>query len=136
MRRLVQETHIDKSTLIYPIFVEEGTDLKKPVDSMPGIFRWSVDRLSELMDEVQSSGIAGILLFGIPQHKDELGSSAYDDNGVTQQAIRFIKANYPLLLVIADVCLCEYTSHGHCGVVHDGMRSDLRRVPCGGNRAL
>ena len=129
MRRLVQETHIDKSTLIYPIFVEEGTDLKKPVDSMPGIFRWSVDRLSELMDEVQSSGIAGILLFGIPQHKDELGSSAYDDNGVTQQAIRFIKANYPSLLVIADVCLCEYTSHGHCGVVHDGIICNDETLP-------
>lgn len=117
LRRLVRETHISKSDLIYPIFVEEGENIRKPVDSMPGIYRYSVDMLDELLEKIYSSGISGLLIFGIPTHKDELASSAYDDNGVTQQAIRKIKRSYPELIVIADVCLCEYTSHGHCGVV-------------------
>lgn len=117
LRRLVRETHINKSDLIYPIFVEEGRNIRKTVDSMPGIYRYSVDMLDELLEEIYSSGIAGLLIFGIPAHKDELASSAYDDNGVTQQAICRIKQLYPELIVIADVCLCEYTSHGHCGVV-------------------
>ncbi len=129
MRNLVQETFIPISSLIYPIFIEEGTNLKKPIDSMPDIFRWSVDRLPELMEEVKKSGISGILLFGIPAHKDELATSAYDDNGVTQTAIRFLKENYPDLLVIADVCLCEYTSHGHCGIVHDGEICNDETLP-------
>ncbi|MBR1864275.1 MAG: porphobilinogen synthase [Ruminococcus sp.] len=120
IRRLVRETHIEKSSLIYPIFIEEGENIKKPVDSMPGVFRWSVDRLGEIMEPVRASGISGVLLFGIPAHKDPLGTSAYDDNGVTQNAIRKIKSEYPGTLVIADVCLCEYTDHGHCGVVENG----------------
>ncbi|MBR1422804.1 MAG: porphobilinogen synthase [Ruminococcus sp.] len=129
LRRLVRETQIYKSSLIYPIFVEEGEDIKKPVDSMPGVFRYSPDRLSELLDEVSASKISGVLVFGIPAHKDALGSSAYDDNGVTQQAISFIKNNYPKLLVIADVCLCEYTDHGHCGVVHEGRIVNDETLP-------
>lgn len=119
IRNLVRETKVSKSELIYPIFIEEGENIKKPVESMPGIFRYSIDRADELLEEITDSSISGLLIFGIPKHKDELATSAYDDNGVTQQAIRYIKENYPKLLVIADVCLCEYTSHGHCGVVHD-----------------
>ena len=119
IRNLVRETKVSKSELIYPIFIEEGENIKKPVESMPGIFRYSIDRADELLEEITDSSISGLLIFGIPKHKDELATSAYDDNGVTQQAIRYIKENYPKLLVIADVCLCEYTSHGHCGVVND-----------------
>ncbi|MGN0632436.1 MAG: porphobilinogen synthase [Oscillospiraceae bacterium] len=117
MRRLVRETIFDAGDLIYPIFIEEGSGIKKPVESMPGVYRYSLDRADELLSEISRSKIGGILIFGIPARKDETGSGAYDDNGVTQQAIRYIKGKYPELLVIADVCLCEYTSHGHCGVI-------------------
>ncbi len=117
MRSLVRETTISVSDLVYPIFVIEGKGLKNPIESMPGIFQFSVDKLSEELDRVQSARIPAVLLFGIPQKKDEIASSAYDDNGAVQEAIRLIKKDYPNLLVIADVCLCEYTSHGHCGVI-------------------
>jgi porphobilinogen synthase len=117
MRSLVRETSIEKSDLVYPIFVIEGTDIKNPVDSMPGIYQYSIDRLEEELKKIWDSGVRSILIFGIPAHKDEVGSSAYDEHGITQEAIRFIKSRYPKLLVIADVCLCEYTSHGHCGLV-------------------
>ncbi len=117
LRDLVRETHLQTSDLIYPIFVEEGENRKTPVDSMPGIFRWSIDRLDEILSQIVQSGIGGILVFGIPAHKDETGSSAYEENGITQRAVRYIKQNYPEILIIADVCLCEYTSHGHCGLV-------------------
>ena len=103
--------------MIYPIFVIEGEGIKNPIDSMPGVYQYSIDRLGELLDEVQESGIAGILIFGIPREKDARGSQAYAPDGITQRAIRYIKREYPDLLVIADVCLCEYTSHGHCGLV-------------------
>ena len=117
MRSLVRETRLSKSELIYPIFVIEGEDIKAPVPSMPGIYQWSPDRIDEELDRVDKSGISGILIFGIPAHKDENATEAYSDDGITQRAIRRIKENHPRLLVIADVCLCEYTSHGHCGVV-------------------
>lgn len=117
IRSLVRETRIDKGDLIYPIFIAEGENIKKPVDSMPNVYQYSLDRADEILKEIENSGIAGLLIFGIPKHKDELATSAYDDNGVTQNAIRYIKKNYPSLLIVADVCLCEYTSHGHCGVV-------------------
>lgn len=120
MRSLVRETRICKKELIYPIFVIEGENIKNPIDSMPGIYQYSIDRISEELDRIMEAGIGGILIFGIPGHKDECGSGAYDDNGITQQAIRYIKEYAPELLVIADVCLCEYTSHGHCGLIHDG----------------
>jgi porphobilinogen synthase len=129
MRRLVRETHINRSDLIYPIFVEEGSGIKKSVDSMPGIYRYSADMLDEILEKIDSSGISGLLIFGIPEHKDELAHSAYDDNGVTQNAIRIIKEKYPDMIVIADVCLCEYTSHGHCGVVHDGKILNDETLP-------
>lgn len=117
IRSLVRETTLDKSKFIYPIFVTEGENIRNPVDSMPGIYQWSLYRLSEELDRVEKSGIAGVLLFGIPEHKDETASEAYNENGITQRAVRYIKEKYPDILIIADVCLCEYTSHGHCGVV-------------------
>ncbi|MBR5088713.1 MAG: porphobilinogen synthase [Ruminiclostridium sp.] len=117
MRSLVRETRLTKSELIYPIFVTEGEGIKNPVDSMPGIYQWSLDTIDEELDRAEKSGIAGLLIFGIPAHKDELATEAYSETGITQRAIRHIKEKYPHLLVIADVCLCEYTSHGHCGVV-------------------
>ena len=117
LRRMIRETQVLPKDLIYPIFVTEGENIKQEIEAMPGIYRYSIDTLDEILENVQDSGISGILIFGIPEHKDEHGSEAYNDNGITQQAIRYIKANYPDILVIADVCLCEYTSHGHCGVV-------------------
>ena len=120
MRSFVREHEVSVKDLIYPLFVVEGEGLKNPVPSMPGIFQFSPDRIGEELDRVVKAGIPAILLFGIPAHKDEVGSEAYNEDGVTQQTIRQIKREYPDLLVIADVCLCEYTSHGHCGVVCDG----------------
>ena len=117
MRSLVRETGISKNDLVYPVFVIEGENVKNPVDSMPGIYQWSVDRFDEELERIQKAGIKAILIFGIPKQKDENGSEAYNDEGITQRAIRHIKEKVPDLLVIADVCLCEYTSHGHCGVV-------------------
>jgi porphobilinogen synthase len=129
MRNLVRETRISVSELVYPIFIIEGENIKNPIPSMPGIHQFSIDRLDEELDRTIQSGVSCILLFGIPQHKDEVGSSAYDDNGVTQRAIRHIKEKYPKLLVIADVCLCEYTSHGHCGVVKEGRILNDETLP-------
>lgn len=117
IRRLVRETHVNIRSLIYPVFVAENIGEKKPVESMPEVYQYPLSELDEIISRCAESRIGGVLLFGIPAHKDESASSAYDDNGITQQAIRFIKKNYPELPVIADVCLCEYTSHGHCGVV-------------------
>lgn len=118
MRSLVRETNVSKSDLVYPMFVIEGNDIKNPVDSMPGIYQYSIDRMDEELDRVKEAEIPAVLLFGVPAHKDDCGSEAYNDEGVTQQAIRHIKKKMPHLLVIADVCLCEYTSHGHCGLIH------------------
>lgn len=117
LRSMVRETRISKSDLIYPMFVVEGENIKNPVESMPNVYQYSLDRIDEILNEVEKSGISGILIFGIPKHKDEYATEAYNDNGITQQAVRYIKKNYPSLIIIADVCLCEYTSHGHCGVV-------------------
>lgn len=117
MRRMVRETRLSPADFIYPIFVAEGEDIMKPVDSMPTVYQYSVDNLEQILPQIAESDISGLLIFGIPKHKDELASEAYNDNGVTQQAVRYIKAHYPNMLVIADVCLCEYTSHGHCGMV-------------------
>ena len=119
MRRLVRETRIQASEMIYPIFVIEGENIKNPIESMPGIYQYSIDCMDEMLQEVAESGIGGILIFGIPAHKDAVGSQAYAPDGITQRAIRHIKEKYPDMLVIADVCLCEYTSHGHCGLVEN-----------------
>lgn len=117
MRSLVRENSISKNDLVYPVFVIEGENIKSPVDSMPGIYQWSIDRFDEELERILATGIKAILIFGIPKHKDEKGSEAYNDEGITQRAIRHIKEKAPELLVIADVCLCEYTSHGHCGLI-------------------
>lgn len=117
MRRMVRETRLDKSDFIYPIFVAAGENIKTPVPSMPGVYQYSIDKLDEILSQIWDSNISGLLIFGIPAHKDERATSAYDDNGITQNAIRYIKSKYPEMLVIADVCLCEYTSHGHCGMI-------------------
>ena len=111
MRRMVRETRLDAADLIYPIFVAEGENIKKPVDSMPTVYQYSIDRLEEILPQIAQSGISGLLIFGIPAHKDARATEAYNDEGVTQRAIRYIKAHYPELIVIADVCLCEYTDH-------------------------
>lgn len=118
MRSFVRENRVTVEDLIYPMFVAEGENLKNPVPSMPNIYQYSLDRMEEELERVKELGIPAILLFGIPAHKDERGSGAYAADGITQRAIRRIKEKYPSLLIIADVCLCEYTSHGHCGVVH------------------
>ena len=117
LRRMVRETRIDPAELIYPIFVAEGENIKTPVDSMPTVYQYSIDRLEEILPQIAGSGISGLLIFGIPAHKDARGTEAYNDEGITQRAIRYIKAHYPDMIVIADVCLCEYTDHGHCGLV-------------------
>lgn len=117
MRALVRENHLRIDDLIYPIFVAEGNDIKREITSMPGIYNLSLDHLEEEMNEVISLGIKSVLLFGIPLEKDECGQQAYHDHGIVQEATRFIKSKYPEIIVIADTCLCEYTSHGHCGVI-------------------
>jgi porphobilinogen synthase len=119
IRRLVRENRLTVDDLIYPLFIEEGTNIETEIVSMPGIKRWSLDRISKELDEVVALDIPAVLLFGIPSKKDEIGSETWNDNGIMQNAIRFIKKNYPSLYVITDVCFCEYTSHGHCGVIHN-----------------
>ncbi len=117
IRSMMQETRLHPKNFIYPVFVIEGEKIKNPVASMPGVFQYSVDCLDEIMEQVKESSIGGIMLFGIPQHKDPQGSQAYAADGVTQKAVRFIKEHYPEVYIVVDVCLCEYTSHGHCGMV-------------------
>lgn len=119
IRRLVRENSLQLSDLVYPIFIEEGQGIETEIVSMPGIKRYSLDTLSKELDEVSKLDIPAILLFGIPGSKDEIGSETWNDQGIIQQAIRFIKKHYPQLYVITDVCFCEYTSHGHCGIIHD-----------------
>src|SRR5699024_7889967 len=117
LRNMVREHYVNPSDLIYPIFVIEGEDIKNPVDSMPGIYQYSIDRMDEELERIWNAGVRGVLIFGIPAQKDEVGSGAYDPHGIVQEAIRYIKMNYPGMIVIADICLCEYTSHGHCGLI-------------------
>lgn len=129
IRSMVRENHVRKEELIYPMFVIEGEDICNPIPSMPGICQYSIDRLHEELDRVRACGVTAVLLFGIPAHKDEVGSGAYHEHGITQQAIRYIKKYYSELVVIADVCLCEYTSHGHCGLVKDGKILNDETLP-------
>jgi porphobilinogen synthase len=114
---MVRETRLDKSDFIYPLFVVPGTKVKREVSSMPGVHQMSVDNIVRECAEVQALGIPAVIFFGIPEHKDEVGSGAYDEHGVVQEAIRAVKKDVPGLFLITDVCLCEYTSHGHCGIV-------------------
>ncbi len=117
-RDLVRETTLDKKDFIYPLFVVHGKNIKKEINSMPNVYHMSIDVLVEECKEIAALGIPAVLLFGIPEHKDEVGSEAYSDEGIIQQAVRAIKSNVKNLLVVTDVCLCEYTSHGHCGVLN------------------
>ena len=119
LRALVRETKVEIGDLIYPLFVMEGSKVKQEITSMPGIYRYSNDLLPQEVEDITKLGIPAIILFGIPEKKDEVGSAAYHQEGVVQKAIRTIKKKVPDLLVITDVCLCEYTSHGHCGVIVD-----------------
>lgn len=117
VRDMVRETVLTKNDFIYPLFVVPGENVKNPVRSMPGVYQLSIDMLVKECAEVASLGLKAVILFGIPEHKDEVGSGAYDENGIIQRSIRAIKKEVPNLLVITDVCLCEYTSHGHCGIL-------------------
>ncbi len=119
IRRLVKETTLSVDDFIYPLFIEEGENIEKEIVSMPGIKRFSLDKISKELEEVVALNIPAVLLFGIPTEKDDEGTETWNDNGIMQQAIRFIKKNYPSLYVITDVCFCEYTSHGHCGIIHN-----------------
>ncbi|MBI3920794.1 MAG: porphobilinogen synthase [Armatimonadetes bacterium] len=125
LRRMVRETTLSVDDLIYPLFVTQRAEVKEEIASMPGNYRWSVDLLPTEMEAIAALGIPAVLLFGIPETKDEVGSGAYAENGVVQEAVRAIKKAVPDLVVITDVCLCEYTSHGHCGVIQNGeVRND------------
>jgi porphobilinogen synthase len=120
MRRLVRQTSVSVDDLVYPLFVREGEGIKEPIKSMTGCYHFSPDTIGSQAAEVASLGIPAVLLFGLPGRKDEIGSEAWAENGVVQRAIRQIRKAAPELLVVTDVCLCEFTSHGHCGVIRDG----------------
>ncbi|SDN58173.1 porphobilinogen synthase [Alkalicoccus daliensis] len=120
MRDIVRETHVHTEDLIYPLFVKDGKDIKNPIPSMPEVYQWSLDLVDAEVQEAVDKGIRAIILFGLPAEKDPIGTSAYDTEGIVQRAVRQIKANHPDLTVIADTCLCQFTDHGHCGVVHEG----------------
>lgn len=120
IRDMVRETSLDVKDLIYPYFVVEGENIKEEIEAMPKVFHFSIDKLVEDVKETYELGIPAILLFGIPSSKDEAGSQAYASSGIVQRAVRAVKEAIPSMIVITDVCLCEYTSHGHCGVVEDG----------------
>ncbi len=118
IRDLIRQTSLSINDLVLPLFIRHGSDIKKPIGALPGHFQWSVDRLPEEINTIKTLGLPAVILFGIPAHKDELGSDSYADDGIIQQAIRVIKKHAPDLLVIADACFCEYTDHGHCGIVN------------------
>ncbi|WP_416151397.1 porphobilinogen synthase [Salipaludibacillus sp. HK11] len=120
IRSLVRENYVRKEDLIFPLFVLEGKNIENEVKSMPGVFQRSLDLINDEVDEIVKLGIKSLILFGIPAHKDEVGSCAYDHNGIVQAATRQIKQRHPQLTVIADTCLCQFTDHGHCGVVEGG----------------
>jgi porphobilinogen synthase len=127
---MVRETSLSPDDFIYPLFVTYGKNVRKEIKSMPGCFQESVDRAVKHAKEVYSLGIPAVILFGIPEHKDETGSGAYDPHGVVQKAIKAIKDKIPELQVITDVCMCEYTSHGHCGIIEQERSRTIRRSSC------
>ena len=120
LRSLVRETHLNVEQLIYPLFIAENIDEPREISSMPGILQWPLEHLAREAEQIAHLGISAVLLFGIPSEKDEVGSQAYASQGIIQQAIQRFKEEVPDVLVLTDVCLCEYTSHGHCGVIHNG----------------
>jgi porphobilinogen synthase len=117
LRKMVRETRMDKASLIYPMFLVDGENVREEISSMPGQYRYSTDRMGEKLEELSDAGVSSVMFFGIPKQKDELGSMAYAEDGVVQRAFRKAKREYPNLYLIGDVCMCEYTSHGHCGVL-------------------
>jgi porphobilinogen synthase len=119
LRDMVRETRLDKSDLIYPLFVRHGKGIKNEITSMPGNYQFSVDTVVDEVGQAWEEGVRSVILFGLPEEKDEIGSEAFDDEAAVQMAVRALKEHYPGLLVITDVCMCEYTSHGHCGVIRD-----------------
>jgi len=133
---MLRESRVDVSSLMAPVFVQDGEGLVKPVEAMPGINRYSVDKVSDYVGRLFEEGIRSVLLFGIPGSKDESGTQAYSSDGVVPRAIRELKSHFHSLVVAADVCLCEYTSHGHCGVIEDGVVSNERTIPLLVNAAL
>ena len=126
---MVRETVVNKNELIYPLFVVEGEGIKEEISSMPDNYRFSIDMLMEEIKELYELGLKGVLIFGIPDHKDELGTSAYCEGNIVSKAIMAIKKEYPDMYVIADVCLCEYTNHGHCGFIEDGYVNNDKTLP-------
>lgn len=130
LRRMVRETQLTSADFIYPLFVTFGENKQEPINSMPGQYRWSVDRLVPEVVDVWALGISAVILFGIPEHKDERGSAALEKHGVVQTAARALKAKLPDLMVITDVCIDEYTSHGHCGIVRDGKILNDETLDC------
>ncbi|GJL52601.1 MAG: delta-aminolevulinic acid dehydratase [Nitrospirales bacterium] len=130
LREMVQETNLTPSDFVYPLFVTFGKERQEPIASMPGQYRWSVDLLVKEAAEAKALGIPSVILFGIPEQKDERGTSAYDKDGVVQQAVRALKTQLPDLLVMTDVCIDEYTSHGHCGIVRDGRIVNDETLDC------
>ncbi len=129
LRAMVRENSVSITDLIMPVFVKEGITYKEEISTMPGIYQYPLEELDGHISEIVSLGIPAILMFGVPDHKDEVGSEAYNNEGIVQKAIRQIKAKFPELIVIADVCLCEYTSHGHCGLVKDGVILNDETLP-------
>ena len=121
LRKMVRETRMDKASLIYPMFVKEGSGIIEEIPTIPGQFRYSVDTQGEILSKLQDAGVKNVMFFGIPDHKDEVGSGAYDPEGIVQKALRQARKDFPEMYLITDVCMCEYTSHGHCGVLcgHD-----------------
>ncbi|MCD7833509.1 MAG: porphobilinogen synthase [Lachnospiraceae bacterium] len=117
LRKMVRETRVDASSLIYPIFVKEGTGIREEIPTMPGQYRYSVDRMGEKLQSLLDAGVSSVMFFGIPDRKDEVGSGAYAEDGIVQKALRQAKHDFPGMYLITDVCMCEYTSHGHCGVL-------------------
>ena len=119
LRKMVRETRVDAASLIYPMFVMDGKDKVEPIDAMPGQYRYTVDRMGEALDRLAEAGVSSVMLFGIPARKDPVGSQAYAPDGVVQRAVMRAKLLHPEMYIITDVCMCEYTSHGHCGVLCD-----------------
>lgn len=125
LRSLIRETHLSTDDLIMPVFVHHGQNIRNEIASMPDVFQWSLDRVNEELDAILAAGITRVILFGIPEYKDAEGSDTWNDEGVIQKAVRYIKKYYPQIFVITDVCFCEYTDHGHCGVIHnDDVHND------------
>jgi len=128
IRDLVRETILTSADFIFPIFVVEGENIKEEISSMPGNYHFSLDRLHEIINEVEEVGVRGVMLFGLPEHKDEVGCGAYDDNGIIQKAIKKVREISKDLFIITDVCMCQYTSHGHCGVLEDSKVDNDRSI--------